>query len=194
MKKASDRIFLLAGLFLCLLAAGCLFVSPRKLTFLEYRMETNLRTVTLVQSGTEVSAIPCSDRNGSYEILESVTFDIIPGKALPATAQLCDESGKVIAEMGADIISDNSDALAEEGSHASETPDPESNSNIRFHIPVIKRPAHPETCSLVLRDAEGNATDYTDIASYTWFGHGARGSDICRHVRPCLRVQSDDYG
>ena len=170
MKKASDRIFLLAGLFLCLLAAGCLFVSPRKLTFLEYRMETNLRTVTLVQSGTEVSAIPCSDRNGSYEILESVTFDIIPGKALPATAQLCDESGKVIAEMGADIISDNSDALAEEGSHASETPDPESNSNIRFHIPVIKRPAHPETCSLVLRDAEGNATDYSDIASYTWFG------------------------
>ena len=170
MKKASDSIFLLAGLLLCLLAAGCLFVSPRKLTFLEYRMETDLRTISLVQSGTEVSAIPCSDKDGFYDILESVTFDVTPGKALPATAQLCDKTGRVIAEMGADVISDNSDALAEEGSHESETSDPESNSTIRFHIPFIKRPAHPETCSLVLRDAEGKVTDYTDIASYTWFG------------------------
>lgn len=170
MKKASDRILLLAGVLLCLLAAGGLFVSPRKLTFLEYRMETKPRTVSLMQSGTEVTAIPCSDGNESYEILESVTIDVIPGKALPATAQLCDKSGKVITEMGADIISDNSDARSDAGSHASETSDQEANSTIRFHIPVIKRPAHPENCSLVLRDAEGNVINYTDIVSYTRFG------------------------
>ena len=100
MKKASDRILLLAGLFLCLLAAGCLFVSPRKLTFLEYRMETDLRTISLVQSGTEVSAIPCSDKDGFYDILESVTFDVTPGKALPATAQLCDKMSRHLGGIG----------------------------------------------------------------------------------------------
>ena len=170
MKKASDSIFLLAGLLLCLLAAGCLLVSPRKLTFLEYRMETNLQTTSLVQQGVTVEAIPCSDRDGSYDILESVTVDIITGKALPATAQLCDKSGRVIAEMGADVISDNSDARSDESDRASEPSDSEANSTIRFHIPFMKRPAHPENCCLVLRDAEGNVTDYTDIASYTWFG------------------------
>lgn len=170
MKKASDSIFLLAGLLLCLLVAGCLLVSPRKLTFLEYRMETNLQTTSLVQQGVTVEAIPCSDRDGSYDILESVTVDIITGKALPATAQLCDKSGRVIAEMGADIITDNSDARADSGNLVSETSNSEANSTIRFHIPVIKRPAHLENCCLVLRDTEGNVTDYTDIASYTWFG------------------------
>ena len=64
MKKVTEITYLLAGFFLCALATGCLFFSSRKLTYLEYRMSEDLRTVSVRQSGQDVEAISCTDENG----------------------------------------------------------------------------------------------------------------------------------
>ncbi len=194
MKKVTEITYLLAGFFLCALAMGCLFFSSHKLTYLEYRMSEDLRTVSVSQSGQDVEAISCTDENGKtcYEILESLTLNVLPGRPVPDTAVLCDMSGRVLCGIDANVTSDasdipenvtsdTSDLSANITSNASDTPenedsgspgytDPEVVSVINFHIPFLKRPAHPEKCCIVIRNADGEVMNYSDIAAYTWFG------------------------
>ena len=155
MKKIIGIMFLAAGFFLCAFSVTCLFLSSRKLTYLEYRRLENVRTVTVAQGDRTFEAIPCADENGSahYEILENLTLETLPDTVLPAAALLCDKSGSVICEIAAEA--------------------PGNASEISFHIPFLKRPAHPEDCCMLIRSQDGEVMDYASITACTWFG-GAR--------------------
>lgn len=145
-------MFLAAGFFLCAFSVTCLFLSSRKLTYLEYRRFENVRTVTVAREDRAFEAISCADESGSahYEILENLTLETLPDTPLPAAALLCDKSGSVICEIAADV--------------------PGNASEISFHIPFLKRPAHPEDCCLLIRSQDGEVMDYTSVTACTWYG------------------------
>ena len=176
MKKLMNPAYMLTGLILCALAAVCLLFSPRKLTYLEYRMSFDIRPVTVDWQGQEAEALSAADENGKafYEILDNITVQIEPGRPIPVAARLYDRSGKVLCDLGVDIVADVS-GTAESGPEAGDGAgaskgDAPAFSTVLFHIPFLKRPAEPEKCSVLFLDAAGNPYDLSNINNYSWYG------------------------
>ena len=176
MKKLMNSAYMLTGLILCALAAVCLLFSPRKLTYLEYRMSFDIHPVTVDWQGQKAEALSAADENGKpfYEILDNITVQIEPGRPIPVAAHLIDGSGKVLCGLGADIIADASgtaESGPETGNGAGASKgDAPAFSAVLFHIPFLKRPAEPEKCSVLFLDAAGNPFDLSNINNYSWYG------------------------
>lgn len=176
MKKLINPAYMLTGLILCALAAVCLLFSPRKLTYLEYRMSFDIRPVTVDWHGQKAEALSAADENGKafYEILDNITVQIEPGRPIPVAARLYDRSGKVLCDLGVDIVADVS-GTAESGPEAGDGAgaskgDAPAFSTVLFHIPFLKRPAEPEKCSVLFLDAVGNPYELSNINNYSWYG------------------------
>ena len=172
MKKVIEILYLSAGLFLCALSTICLLFSSRKLTYLEYRIGEGVRTVTVMQSDRTCEAIPFADEDGlaCYEIPESLTLDILPGRPVPGTALLCDKAGHILCEIEAVTPNDAFHMEAYGVGSPPKSTETEIISRINFHIPFLKRPAHPADFCLIIQNTDGNVIDYADISSHIWFG------------------------
>lgn len=176
MKKLINPAYMLTGLILCALAAVCLLFSPRKLTYLEYRMSFDIRPVTVDWQGQKAEALSAADESGKafYEILDNITVQIEPGRPIPVAARLYDRFGKVLCDLGVDIVADVS-GTAESGPEAGDGAgaskgDAPAFSTVLFHIPFLKRPAEPEKCSVLFLDAAGNPYELSNINNYSWYG------------------------
>ena len=165
-------MFLLAGLLLCALSTFCLLFSSRKLTYLEYTAGENPHTVTVAQSGRTVEAISFADEDGRacYEIPESLTLEVVPGSPIPDKALFCDNTGLIICEIDAVTPEGTFHTEAHGAENSAESTDTAAAPKVNFHIPFLKRPAHPENCSLIIMSTDGKVIDYADITSHIWFG------------------------